>query len=206
MIEIQNISIKYNQTIILENFSYSFEEGKIYRIHGANGCGKSTLLKFMVGEKIPIQFSGRVSPLLRDNTIRSYMPDKCVFYPEFTAYEFLKLVAYLRKMAFDVFLEKSNFLFNLEPFIKQKIKTLSMGQLKKVFLCACLLVESKIVVLDEPFNGLDSSSIKNVVLLLKKLSQEMKTLYILTTHQEEIYKNESEWVNIPFMEKLTYLL
>ncbi|MBQ3925603.1 MAG: ABC transporter ATP-binding protein [Bacteroidaceae bacterium] len=191
MLKIQNVTYGYNAMHnVLENFSLSFEEPGIYGLLGKNGTGKSTLLYLVMGLLRPkqgeITFDGvntqlRKPELLREMFIvpeeynlpsiqlMDYVKVLKPFYPNFDE----ELMVNLLEM-FDM---KS-----LPNYPNINLGALSMGQKKKIYMCIALASRTKLLVMDEPTNGLD---IPGKSQFRKVVAQGMRDdqIVIISTHQ-----------------------
>lgn len=174
MLKLQEVTVKYNEKIILNDLNYQFELGKIYLLNGENGSGKSTLLKAISGA---IRYSGNIA----NNGIIGYMPDKTSFPLLLSSYEYLKIIARLNNT--NKILQPLIKSFNLEDKL---INSLSKGNYQKISVIQLFLSNPDIYLLDEPFDGLDAEC-KSV---LKKLLIEKKNedkLIILSIHDKKIF-------------------
>ncbi len=176
MITIDTISVGYGEKLILENLSLLLEENRIYGLVGLNGSGKTTLLNTMYGIKKPME--GRIeldnAPLKRKDI--GYLETENFFYPGITGYEYLSL---FYKTKDREFAESLNDLFKLP--LHNLIDGYSTGMKKKLAIMAVLLQDKKILILDEPFNGLDIESSKILSLIITR-QKEMGRTILLTSH------------------------
>ncbi len=74
----------------------------------------------------------------------------------------------------------------IDPDIKQKMKNYSLGMRRKIAITQAIMEDQKVILLDEPFNGLDSSSVENIRNLIKELKKEQKTIIIISHNQEDL--------------------
>lgn len=190
-IEIKNISKTFQKQDVLKNVNIKLEEGKIYGFIGHNGSGKSVLLKIICGFYEPT--SGEV---LFDgiNIIKNNMfpPDtralieKPTFLPDLTGFENLKLLAEIQnkigKKQIDETLEKVGLLQD-----KNKVyHKYSLGMKQKLGIAQALMEDPKIIILDEPFNGLDENSTKKIREILLEEKKKNKIIVLATHIKEDI--------------------
>lgn len=183
----ENLEIFYKNNKIIDNLSFSVDEGDFFLILGKNGIGKSTLLKGILGLKNIS--SGEIK---KNFKICGYMSQ--VLLKEFpsTIWEFvLSSRAVYSKFFYsskDIAVVKEN-LKKLDLWeIKDKsISSLSIGQRQRVLLCRCLCVSEKIIFLDEPTNSLDINVRKMLYDILEKLNKEGLTI-VMISHDEEAFK------------------
>ncbi|MFA8440192.1 ABC transporter ATP-binding protein [Pueribacillus sp. YX66] len=189
LIELKNVSKSYKGLPLFENVTVSFEEGKIYGIVGHNGSGKSVLFKMMCGFVFPDQGSIFVKgkELGKNNRFPEnfgiiierpgYLGDK-------TGFENLRYLADIQNRISDEKIKETLEKVGLSHTIKQKVKNYSLGMKQKLAIAQAIMEDQEILLLDEPFNGLDIDSIENIRNILKELNAEGKTI-ILTSHNNE---------------------
>jgi ABC-type multidrug transport system ATPase subunit len=182
MIILDNLSFSVNQLKIIQGFSYHFKPG-YYHITGANGVGKTTLLKLMAGHLIPenkqqINYTTVEFPLL--------MLSETYFFEEISVLNNFKV--YLPYYCQDRWLQLQNYFnrFFLTDLLNRKFKKLSAGEKKKCLIIhALLLWKSKICLLDEPFESLDTQSKETLHELIEDEVVTHQKCVIITTHINE---------------------
>lgn len=181
MLEIKNVTKKYKnaQNNAIDDINIKIEKGDIYGFIGPNGAGKSTTIKCLVGihsfDKGIIMLDG-VS--LNDNPLTykkqiAYVPDNPDLYEFLTGMEYINFImnvygANVNKE--DVMLLAKK--FNLENNINQPIRTYSHGMKQKISLIGALAHKPKLLVLDEPFVGLDPKAAFDLKEIIKELCNE----------------------------------
>jgi len=200
MIHVKNLTIRFEETIALCDFSFSFNEGIIYGVVGRNGAGKSSLLQGITG--LADDFEGTVSfngkDLVADRQIIKgligYTPEEAVLLPYLTGREYLELIAVLRKVpnAIDEINELlTNLgLKNVEYGI---IDDYSHGMQKKLSLAAAFLGNPNYMLIDEGLNGLDPQGLSYAIDRLKTLIHKRHTV-ILTSHDFELIADLCEHI------------
>lgn len=189
LIELKNVSKSYKGLSLFENTSVSFEKGKVYGIVGPNGSGKSVLFKMICGFVFPDQGSVFVRGEELGKNKRfpenlgiiierpGYLGDK-------TGLENLRYLADIQNNITDEKIKETMEKVGLHHTIKQKVKNYSLGMKQKLAIAQAIMEDQEILLLDEPFNGLDVDSVENIRALLKELNEEGKTI-ILTSHNNE---------------------
>jgi ABC-2 type transport system ATP-binding protein len=168
MIKIESLCKNYGSKQVLQNISVTFEKGKVYGIVGENGAGKTTLFRCLAGLE-PCE--GKV--LYENGPLKNrlgFLETEPWFFPKITGGEYLQLMCTARHTPLPD-LGKAN-LFDLP--LGQYATSYSTGMKKKLALTAILLVENEVLVLDEPFNGVDIHSnliITEIILRLKRLQK-----------------------------------
>ena len=173
MLEIKNLNVSYGKNEVLKNINLIFEAGMIHGVLGVNGAGKSTLFNTVYGFKKPnagsIQFLKRTIT----NEDIGYMETSSYFYPLITGFEYLKLLG-AQNQDFDI--EKWNKLFELPLF--DYVENYSTGMKKKLAFIGIIAMDRSILILDEPFNGVDIESNEKLLQLLVRLKSTNKIIMI----------------------------
>lgn len=187
-IELKNVSKTYKDKVILKNTNLKLEKGKIYGLVGQNGSGKSTLIKIILGLN---KCEGDV--LINAYNIKSNFKnaikdvgaiiDNANFYDYLTVKENLRYFALLENVSVDRVEEVIN-IVKLEE--NKLVKNLSLGNKQKLGIALSLLKNPKILILDEPTNGLDIESTKELRNLL--LAFKDKTIIISSHNVGELEK------------------
>ena len=171
MIQIKNLSKGFGGNQVLSGINIDMQPEKTYGVVGANGAGKTTLFRCIAKME---KFEGSIG----DSTIRDfhtsigYLPTQPPVLSKITGKEYIKLLLAARQIRIK---ELPN-IFGL-PF-NQYVESYSTGMLKKLALQGVVLQDNSILLLDEPFNGLDYESNLMVMEILKRLTQKGKTLLI----------------------------
>lgn len=168
-----NIQKAYGQKKILKNFSYEFENGKIYFIEGPSGTGKTTLLNIMAGtEKAD---SGRL--FIKANMQIGYLPQNFQLMNEFSVIENLAMPLLIDGVpAAQAFGEARTWLRKVkcEKLATHSARLLSGGEKQRLAFARALIRNPDILLLDEPFNQLDKKNLKMVLELFKNWFDETK--------------------------------
>ena len=175
MIEVRNLTKKYRELIVIDNFSHTFDKGKVYGIMGENGAGKSTLFRCIAGIE---PYDGSV--FVSDNSQVGYMSDTPFYYSYVTGMEYIEFC--LRAKGKDVNREviiKLNDKFALP--LNRYASRYSLGMKKRLMLLTLMLQDNDIVIMDEPFNGIDLDGTIVLRLWLKEMKAEGKCV-ILSSH------------------------
>lgn len=185
-IKLENISKRFKNENVLNGISYSFESGKIYSIVGRNGSGKSVLLKIIAG--LYLQDKGNVLFDNKNYNMINEIPDNLgivieqpSFINDLTGLENLKLLASIRNVATERDIVESLEIVNLKDDMNKKYSKYSLGMRQKLSIAQAIMEHQKVILLDEPFNGIDRQSVVAIKEYLKKVKNEDK-LIIITTH------------------------
>ena len=182
-IEIKNLTVAYGENIALENFNLDVEVGSLVALVGPNGAGKSTLIKTIL--KFLKQITGEIKISKKS---LAYVPQRNSVDWDFptTLFDVVEMGCYGRVGLFKRVNkeEKVKVLKAIEQvgmldFKNRQISELSGGQQQRTFIARALVQEADIYLMDEPFQGVDSTTEKSIVNILKKLKSEGKTLIIV---------------------------
>ncbi|MEC1716526.1 ATP-binding cassette domain-containing protein [Schinkia azotoformans] len=191
LINIENISKSFKGNPLFENASASFNKGKIYGIIGQNGSGKSVLFKMICGFMRPD--SGEIlidSAYLEKKTgvPRNFgiIIDRPGYISGKTGFENLKRLADIQQLITNQEIKDAMKRVGLNPEAKQKVKNYSLGMKQKLALVQAFMENQEVLILDEPFNALDSSSVKIVRQLLLDFKREGKTIILTSYNHEDI--------------------
>lgn len=185
VIEAQNVSKNYGKTRALNSLSLNVAEGNIFALLGPNGSGKTTFVKIVLGLVRPdsgkILINGIEST---DETSRNgvaYLPEKFSFYPYYTIDGVVKFYGSMKGLTGEKLEEqchKALKSLGIEDLVGKKVKECSKGQLQRTGIASMLMGDNNLLILDEPFSGLDPIAIKELKDLLGGLKDEGKTLFI----------------------------
>lgn len=190
MLTIRNLQVEYKkQSLILKGITLSMESGKIHGIVGLNGAGKTTLLNTLYGFIRPVEGS----ILYNDNPLHrrdiAYLEAENYFYPYMTGREYLDLFP-AGGNGFQV--DNWQKLFNIP--LNDITENYSTGMKKKLALLGVLKPDKPILILDEPFNGLDLESAHILTLILQQLREKGKTV-LVTSHVFETLTSGCDYIH-----------
>lgn len=190
MIEIKNLVKIYNGGLkAVNNISFNVNKGEIFAFIGHNGAGKTTTIKALVGildfESGDILINGKsIKKQPIDCKMQmAYVSDNPELYENMTAIEYINFVCDM--YGIDVETRKENIqkyskMFSIDKNLKQYISSLSHGMKQKVALIAALSHNPQVLVMDEPFVGLDPKSVYDMKELMKQMAKEGKIIFFST--------------------------
>ena len=202
VLEVKNLQTSYNGHIALENINFAIDEGEYVCLVGENGSGKSTLIKTIVGlhkkdngEIILHEKLENISYLAQNNLTDIEFPA--------TAKEIImtgvqkhKVLPFYTKEDYKNFEEICNML-KIKDFVDKRIGNLSGGQRQRIMLARALIRKPKMLILDEPFSGLDINITKELYEMLDTLNRENKMTIIMATHDlDEIKKDNVRVISL----------
>tara|TARA_B100000900_G_scaffold375106_1_gene356840 strand:- start:93 stop:869 length:777 start_codon:yes stop_codon:yes gene_type:complete len=195
IIEFENVSLAYENRLILENINFKINEGQIFGMLGPNGVGKSTIFNLITGLISPnngkIKIAGedvtKYPVYLRSKKFRvGYVPQYGGFFNDLTLHDNLKAISEIVIENKNQRQERINYLiskFELDNLKDIKAKFLSGGQKKKLVIALSLLSEPKVLLLDECFAALDVLTIKMLQEIIVNLQNENKITICICDHQ-----------------------
>ncbi|QED48747.1 ABC transporter ATP-binding protein [Cytobacillus dafuensis] len=184
MIEFQNVTKKYGREYGLNDVTYSLEKGKIYGLLGPNGSGKSTTLKLIAGLVHPTSGQVLVNGKLANRKIANevaYLTELDMFYQPFKVKDMIDFYATQFQ---DFRIDRANELLQFMKLDKEKnIKQLSKGNRGRLKLVLALAREASVLLLDEPFSGLDPMVRDSIVKGLLSYIDFDNQIVIIATHE-----------------------
>lgn len=191
MIQVEHAVKEFKETTALRDVSVHFEKGKIYGLVGRNGSGKTVLLKSICGFlpltsgtiKVEGKVIGKDIEVPEDIGIIIEEPG---FLPQYSAKKNLKLLALLRNRISDQVIEETLEKVGLDPKSKKKVGKFSMGMRQRLGIAQAIMENPRILILDEPTNGLDEGGVKEIRKLLLDLKNEERTIIIASHNAEDI--------------------
>jgi ABC-2 type transport system ATP-binding protein len=190
MIKMQGCTKKYGELVAVNNLSLNVSGSEIFGLLGPNGAGKSTAIKMLTGLLKPdsglITICGHniEDDPLEAKKLLAYVPEKGYTYEKLTAWEYLKFISGLYHMDSNEFEKNANrFLetFSLSDWKNEIIENFSMGMKQRLLLTASFMRNPKVIILDEPHNGLDPKGIRLLKDMLFSL-RDNGTAILLSTH------------------------
>jgi ABC-2 type transport system ATP-binding protein len=190
MIDIKDCTKRYGELTAVNNLSLHVGESEIYGLLGPNGAGKSTTIKMMVGLIKPdagiIRIGGydiSHDPVNAKMTL-AYIPEKSSIFDRLTAWEYLRFIGGLYNLDNDIFRKNAEEylkIFELYNWRDGLISNFSHGMKQRLVLASAFMRRPKVLILDEPHNGLDPKGIKLLKDILFRSRNEGMTI-LLSTH------------------------
>lgn len=186
LVTAQDLTKAYNNTNVVENLSFSLQEGKCVALLGPNGAGKTTTLKMLAGFIQPTSGTITFDVQSLSDDFRNYvgyLPQFPVFYRWMTGYEFLVYVGELANLSKKEAGEKADELLelvNLKDFKKMRISKYSGGMKQRLGIAQALIHSPKLIILDEPVSALDPIGRREVLNLMRELKKDATILF--STH------------------------
>jgi len=186
LLVVESVTKRYGETLAVDAVSLRVAAGEVYALLGANGAGKSTLIRMMTGLAEPD--SGGVTvcgeemgkrPLAAKRCI-GYLPEELYFYQRLTGREYLRLVAGLKGAGGARVAEEVEF-FELSAVEGKWVGGYSLGMRKKLGLAAAFVGEPRVLVLDEPLNGLDVEMMRKLRLRVGRERDEGRA-FVISSH------------------------
>ena len=189
MIEIKKLTKKFDQFVAVDGLSFTVKEGEVLGFLGPNGAGKSTTMKVITGFLSPSSGSVKIDGndisqrSLMAKSLIGYLPEGAPSYGDMTTIEFLRFIAQVRGFRgeeIDKRVEHVIAEVALEAVREQTIETLSKGFKRRVGLAQAIMHDPKVLILDEPTDGLDPNQKHHVRELIKNLAKDK--IVIISTH------------------------
>lgn len=190
IIILKNIQLKLKKTCIFQNLNFSCKPGEIIGITGANGSGKSVLFKLIAGLYSPsygeVLINGEnIVPERKIPANLGALIEEPGFINYYSGFKNLQYLASIRGVVGNQEINDTLKIVGLYEQKDQKVKTYSLGMRKKLGIAQAIMENPSILLLDEPMNALDKSSVENMRTLFRKLSSEKGTTILIASHSEE---------------------
>ena len=185
LLDVRDVAKRFGETWALRGASFSVRSGEVLGLIGPNGSGKTTLLECLAGllaaDAGDIRMNGEVSPPSRRRDALFYMPDGIIPWPDQTVGWVLSFSSDAQGGRADASLDVQREL-SLETLLPRRVGALSKGQRRRLLLALALLTPQPLLLLDEPFDGLDLRQTGEVSALLRRVAASGRTL-LLSIHQ-----------------------
>ncbi|HGJ5973093.1 TPA: ABC transporter ATP-binding protein [Streptococcus pneumoniae] len=190
IIILKNIELKLKKTCVFQNLNFSCKPGEIMGITGANGSGKSVLFKLIAGLYSPsygeVLINGEnIVPERKIPANLGALIEEPGFINYYSGFKNLQYLASIRGVVGNQEINDTLKIVGLYEQKDQKVKTYSLGMRKKLGIAQAIMENPSILLLDEPMNALDKSSVENMRTLFRKLSSEKGTTILIASHSEE---------------------
>ena len=189
MLEIKNVTKKYGKNIAIKNVSFNVNEGEIFAFIGHNGAGKTTLIKSIVGihkfDEGDILINGKS---IKDDPISckkemAFVPDNPELYEQMKAIDFINFICDMYEVPQDIReknIKKYAKLFEIENNLNDTIESFSHGMKQKIAIISALAHDPKILIMDEPFVGLDPKAVFDIKEIMNEMIKEGKIIFFST--------------------------
>ena len=183
MLVFEDVKKYYGSKKGVEELSFQLEEGECLAVLGSNGSGKTTTFRLLLGLLKPDE--GNIKTSYPHQSEYGYLPEERSLLKELTVFHHVSFLAKLKKMKdeeIEIAYQRWENKLRIKPYRDKRVKELSKGNQQKVQLICCLIHNPKVIVLDEPFTGLDQDNI----FLFKQIIQQLKfekKIILLSSHQ-----------------------
>jgi ABC-2 type transport system ATP-binding protein len=191
MLRVENVTKDYASQKAVDNISFTIETGKIFGLLGPNGAGKSSLLRMVTGITKPdtgtIYFDGEPFNENKHNELIGYMPEERGLYKKMKAQEQAEYLGALKGMSKANIKTQIDYWFNkldMNTWRNKNVQDLSKGMSQKLQFVITALHQPKLLILDEPFSGLDPMNAEILKQEIYKLAEQGTTI-IFSTHRME---------------------
>jgi ABC-type uncharacterized transport system, ATPase component len=189
-LRVENVTKRFGDFTAVDSISFEVRAGRVFGFLGPNGAGKTTTIRMIVSITAPDEgsielFGERVTPKLQDRI--GYLPEERGLYKKMKIFEQLRYFAALKNVPqkkaderIDFWLER----MGLQAWKKKKANDLSKGMQQKIQFISALLHDPDLLILDEPFSGLDPINVESLLEVIAELKAAGKTI-IFSTHLME---------------------
>ena len=189
MIEIKNVTKKYGDNIALNNVSFKVDDGCVFAFIGHNGAGKTTLIKAITGihdfDEGDILINGKSikKDAIECKKEMAFVPDNPELYENMKAIDFINFICDMYEVDYET--RKNNIdkyakMFEMEDHLNETIDSFSHGMKQKIALISALSHNPQILIMDEPFVGLDPKAVFDIKQVMNEMVKEGKTIFFST--------------------------
>ena len=210
ILEVKNLQKSYNNKKVLDIDSLEIEEGAIYGLIGKNGAGKSTLMKSILGlvkkdGGLVKVFGQEVNPKNQKDLNKNLgsLIENPSFYDHLTGYENLEIICKLKGIKIEE-IPKTLAMVGLNNVGKKKAREYSLGMKQRLGIAMALIGSPKLLILDEPINGLDPQGIEEMRNLFKNLVKNTSTSILISSHILDEMEKIATHIGILINGNLTY--
>ena len=183
-----NITKKYGEQLAVDNVNMTIKKGDIYGFIGKNGAGKTTLIRLITGlihksgGEIELLGVNEENELNKARTMVGSLIESPSLYTNMTARENLEVSRLVRNIPGKKCIDEVLELVGLKDVEKKKVKNFSLGMRQRLGIANALMGNPKLLILDEPINGLDPMGIVEIRELLKKINKEKDMTILISSH------------------------
>jgi len=183
-----NITKKYGEQLAVDNVNMTIKKGDIYGFIGQNGAGKTTLIRLITGlihksgGEIELLGANEENELNKARTMVGSLIESPSLYTNMTAIENLEVSRLVRNIPGKKCIDEVLELVGLKDVEKKKVKNFSLGMRQRLGIANALMGNPKLLILDEPINGLDPMGIVEIRELLKKINKEKDMTILISSH------------------------
>ena len=191
IIQVDYLSKSFGKATVLNNINVSFSKGQIHGIVGRNGSGKTLLMKCICGFLKPTEGTVTVSGKVVGKDVEipediGVIIETPGFVTNYSGYKNLKLLASVRGRISREDIEKAMELVNLDPKSRKHVGKYSLGMRQRLGIAQAIMENPKILVLDEPMNGLDNDGVKHIRNVLLEMKKQGTTILLASHNREDI--------------------
>lgn len=192
-VEIKNLSKSFKNNKVISDVFLTFEDGNIYGLYGRNGSGKSVFLKLLCGFYLPttgtilfdnINYNDRLD---YPSFLRALI-EKPSFFPDLSGFENLQLLANIQQKITSNDIIKALDIVNLIDEKDKNYSKYSLGMKQKLGIAQAIMEDPKILILDEPFNGIEEKTVQKLIKYLISEKEKGKIIIISTHIKEDLNK------------------
>lgn len=192
-IELKSVSKSFKKNKVIDDVSVTFESGSIYGFYGRNGSGKSVLQKIISGLYKPTSGSVLIDGVDINETGKyptnmRVLIEKPAFFSDLSGLDNLKLLADINKTIDEKKILETLELVNLKEEMNKKFSKYSLGMKQKLGIAQAIMEDPDILILDEPFNGIEQATVDKLIDYLLEKKKEGKLIIVSTHIKEDLTK------------------
>lgn len=196
VLQVKELEKKYKNKRVLQNISFEINKGEIIGLVGPNGAGKSTLMRSILGLEEITSGSIQINKISNNDPqffkSISFLPSDNYLYMPLTGYDHLAFVANIYEVPTEA-IENVIDEIGIRSYVNQPVKSYSYGMRQHLLIALSILTKPLIILMDEPFNGLDPTSTIELKQLIRKLHAQGMSI-VVSTHNLDILEDLTETI------------
>lgn len=199
MVKVEGLSKEFRGEMILQDVNITLERGKIYGLVGMNGSGKTVFMKCLCGFLKPttgkVTVDGKeVGKEIDFPQDLGLMIETPGFIPYMSGKSNLKNLALIRNQIGNYEIEEAMRSVGLDPNLKKHVSKYSLGMRQRLGIAQAIMEKPRLLILDEPFNGLDVQGVKDIRELLMSLQKQGVTILLASHYDEDIVRCAKRYI------------
>lgn len=190
-VRLRGVTKKFKEETVLCQITHSFAQGQVHGLVGMNGSGKTVLLKCICGFLRPTEGSIYVNGKQIGKDVDfpesiGIIIENPGFLPRLSGFQNLKMLAEIQGKITDRNIKRAMEQTGLNPNSKKHVEKYSLGMRERLGIAQAIMEDPELLILDEPFNGLDKEGVQEIYALIQRLKREKKTIFLVSHNKVDI--------------------
>lgn len=190
-VRLQSVTKRFKEETVLRQVTHSFAEGQVHGLVGMNGSGKTVLLKCICGFLRPTEGEIYVNEKQVGKEVdfpesMGIIIENPGFLPRLSGFQNLKMLAGIQGKISDQKIKRAMKQTGLDPNSKKHVEKYSLGMRERLGIAQAIMEDPELLILDEPFNGLDKEGVREIYALIQRLKTQKKTIFLVSHNRVDI--------------------